>query len=133
LRVNEKGDSVHQACPKDFYVSPFLSMDCRYRFKIHPPRDDVVIAINETESGKPILTAMFAGKRKALSDASLFLMLLRHPLMTLKIIAAIHFEAVRLMFKGVKRHAHRAADSALRQKLHRVKHIPRIDSGALRL
>lgn len=119
LRVNENGNPVHQACPKDFYVSPFLSMDCRYRFKIRPPGDDVVIAINETESGKPILTAMFAGKRKALSDASLSLMLLRHPLMTLKIIAAIHFEAVRLMFKGVKRHAHHAAGSALRQKLHR--------------
>jgi hypothetical protein len=119
LRVDDDGSSIRQTCPKEFCVSPFLSMDCRYRFKIIPPEDDILIAINETESGKPILTATFAGKRKPLSDASLFLMLLKHPLMTLKIIAAIHFEAVRLMFKGVKRHAYRARGSSLRQKLQR--------------
>jgi len=119
LRVKDCGDSVHQTCEKDFYVSPFLSLDCRYRFTIRPPEDDVLIAINETESGNPILTATFTGKRKPLSDASLLVMLLKHPLMTLKIIVAIHFEAVRLMFKGVKRHPHGVSDPALRQRLHR--------------
>lgn len=119
LRVRDCGDSVRQTCEKDFYVSPFLSMDCGYRFEIRPPEDDVLIAINETESGEPILKATFAGKRKPLSDASLLAMLLKHPLMTLKIIAAIHFEAVRLMFKGVKRHPHGASGSTLRQTLHR--------------
>ena len=78
-------------------------------FKIRAPDDDVLIAIDEEEAGKPVLTATFSGKRKAFSDVSLFAMLLRHPLMTVKIIAAIHYEAVRLMWKGVRRHAHGAA------------------------
>jgi len=100
---------VRQECSKKFYVSPFLSMDCTYTFRIRPPRDDVMIAINETEANEPILTATFSGKRKPFSDAALLGVLLRHPLMTVKIIAAIHYEALRLMWKGVARHAHGAA------------------------
>jgi DUF1365 family protein len=119
LRVEGKNNLIHQACQKDFYVSPFLSSDCHYRFRIRPPQDDVLIAINETEAGQPVLTATFAGKRRPLSDASLLMMLLQHPLMTLKVIAAIHFEALRLMLKGVKRHAHGAHNVGLRQKLPR--------------
>ncbi|MGZ5935429.1 MAG: DUF1365 domain-containing protein, partial [Rhizomicrobium sp.] len=109
LRVDRDYALVRQRCVKDFYVSPFLSMDCAYNFKVRPPGNHVMIAINEEEAGKPILTATFSGKRKPLSDASLLAMLLRHPLMTVKIIVAIHFEAVRLMWKGVQRHAHGTA------------------------
>jgi DUF1365 family protein len=109
LRVENNGPLIRQHCPKAFYVSPFLSMDCAYDFTILPPGSDVMIAINEEEAGKTILTATFSGKRKPLSDASLLSMLLRHPLMTVKIIVAIHYEAVRLMWKGVRRHAHGAA------------------------
>jgi len=109
LRVANNDPLIRQRCAKDFYVSPFLSLDCTYNFKIRAPDDDVLIAIDEEEAGKPVLTATFTGKRKAFSDVSLFAMLLRHPLMTVKIIAAIHYEAVRLMWKGVRRHAHGAA------------------------
>jgi len=108
LRVGNDETVVRQQAAKDFYVSPFLSMDCAYNFKIRPPRDDVMVAINETEAGEPILTATFSGKRKPFTDAALLGVLLRHPLMTVKIIAAIHYEAVRLMWKGVARHAHGA-------------------------
>ena len=109
LRVGNDESIVRQQAVKDFYVSPFLSMDCTYNFKIRPPCDDVMIAINETEANEPILTATFSGKRKPFSDAALLGVLLRHPLMTVKIIAAIHYEALRLMWKGVARHAHGAA------------------------
>lgn len=109
LRVGHDDAVVRQQAAKEFYVSPFLSMDCTYDFRIRPPRDDVMIAIHEAECGTPILTATFSGKRKPLTDWTLLGMLLRHPLMTVKIIVAIHYEAVRLMWKGVARHAHRAA------------------------
>jgi len=113
LRVGNDEALVRHSCAKDFYVSPFLSMDCTYHFRIRPPGDDVMLAINEEEAGRPILTATFAGKRKALTDAALLGMLLRHPLMTLKVVAAIHFEAVRLMWKGVARHAHGTAPATI--------------------
>jgi hypothetical protein len=109
LRAGNDESLVRHSCLKAFYVSPFLSLDCAYDFTIRPPGADVTVAINETEAGAPVLTATFRGTRKPLSDGALLAMLLRHPLMTVKIIAAIHFEAVRLMWKGVARHAHGTA------------------------
>ena len=109
LRADKDAAIVRQHCAKDFYVSPFLSMDCSYDFTIRPPGEDVMIAINEEEAGAPILTATFSGARMPLTDASLASMLLRHPLMTVKVFAAIHFEAVRLTWKGVQQHARGAA------------------------
>jgi uncharacterized protein len=109
LRAGGGATVIRQHAAKAFYVSPFLSMDCAYNFRIRPPGENVVVAINEEEAGAPILTAMFSGKRKALTDGALIGMLLRHPLMTVKIIVAIHYEAVRLMWKGVRRHAHGSA------------------------
>jgi len=97
---------VRHGCPKQFYVSPFLSRDCRYHFRIRPPGADIAVAIHEEEAGRPILNASFAGARKALTDGALSRMLLRYPLMTLKVMVAIHYEAVRLMLKGVRRHPH---------------------------
>ena len=97
---------VRHACAKDFYVSPFLSADCRYHFRILPPGEKVAVTIHEEESGAPVLSASFSGQRRMLTDRALFSMLLAYPLMTVKVIAAIHFEAVRLMLKGVRRHRH---------------------------
>lgn len=109
LPVDHKAATIRQRCAKDFYVSPFLSMDCAYEFRIRPPGEDVSIAIHEEEAGKPILNASFYGRRHGLSDWSLVGALFRYPLMTLKIVAGIHFEAVRLMLKGIRRHDHRPA------------------------
>lgn len=106
LPVEKGAESIRQGCSKAFYVSPFLSRDCRYAFRIRPPADDVAIVIREEEADAPILDASFVGKRRALNDRALARMLLAYPLMTLKVIFAIHFEAVRLMLKGIRRHPH---------------------------
>jgi uncharacterized protein len=106
LPASGNGGAVNHGCPKDFYVSPFLSMDCDYAFRIEPPDESVLIAIRESEHGNPVLNAAFSGTRQPLTDGNLALALLRHPLMTLKIVGAIHFEALRLWLKRVPYHAH---------------------------
>ncbi|HSC59822.1 MAG TPA: DUF1365 domain-containing protein [Rhizomicrobium sp.] len=98
--------TINQACGKDFYVSPFLSTDCAYEFRIEQPGENILVAIRESEHGNPVLNAAFSGARQTLSDRNLALAVLRHPLMTLKIVAAIHFEAMRLWLKRVPSHAH---------------------------
>jgi len=100
------GAKPRHACDKGFYVSPFLSGDCRYHFRIQPPGESVMVAILEEEHGAPVLAAAFRGSRRALEDDTLIAMLMRYPLMTLKVIVAIHFEAMRLIWKGIKRHPH---------------------------
>lgn len=111
LPANPDVNEQEHGCDKTFYVSPFLSMDCAYRFRIQPPDENILISIQEAEAGAPILTAIFSGKRIALSGRSLAFVLLRRPLMTVKVIVAIHFEAVRLMLKRVRRHDHVPAPS----------------------
>jgi len=109
LPVVDDEKLVRHGCAKDFYVSPFLSRDCRYHFRIRPPQSDVAVTIHEDEGGEPVLTASFAGARRALTDRALLAMLLAYPLMTVKVVAAIHYEAVRLMLKGIRRHPHSPA------------------------
>ncbi len=105
-RPSDQPKIVRHGCAKNFYVSPFLSNACRYQFRIRPPASNVAVAIGEEENGRAILNASFAGDRRPLTDRSLAAMLLRYPLMTVKVVLAIHFEAVRLMLKGIKRHPH---------------------------
>lgn len=114
-RVGPKG--IRHACDKALYVSPFLSMDCRYHFHIMPPAQDVVVAINETETSEPVLHASFTGQRRELTDRALLGLLLSHPLMTLKVTAAIHFEAMRLWLKKVPIHRHAPSGERVAQTL----------------
>jgi uncharacterized protein len=105
--------SVRHACAKEMYVSPFVPMDCTYRFKIQPPTDQVMVAINESDRDGALLYAAFTGRRENLSDKALLTALLRYPLMTLKVMGAIHWEALKLWAKGVPVHRHTKADQPI--------------------
>lgn len=101
IAVTGPAGVVRQRAPKLHYVSPFVPMDARYDFLIRPPAERVTIRIDEADDDGHLLRAVFSGRRKALSDQALFSLLLAYPLMSLKVTAAIHFEALRLWLKGV--------------------------------
>jgi DUF1365 family protein len=96
------GAPVRQSADKVFHVSPFMDMEMRYNFELSAPGDRVRIVIREEDREGPILIASFDGAREALSDRALMRAFFRYPLMTVKIIAAIHFEAMRLLAKGLR-------------------------------
>ena len=93
---------VRQQQDKLFYVSPFIEMAMRYHFRIRPPDAHVQLRILETDSEGPLLAATFNGSRRALSTDQLLRACLALPLVTLKIIGAIHWEALRLWLKGAR-------------------------------
>ena len=93
---------VRQQQDKLFYVSPFIEMAMRYHFRISPPGDRVKLRILETDRDGPLLSATFSGRRRPLTTACLLRSLFALPLVTLKIVAAIHWEALRLWLKGVR-------------------------------
>lgn len=97
---------IHQSCDKQFYVSPFLDMDMRYAFSLTTPGDNLTVAIKGSDASGPIISTGLAGKRAPLTDASLVRAMLRHPLLTHKVIAGIHWEALRLWLKGLKIRPH---------------------------
>jgi uncharacterized protein len=93
---------VRQQQDKQFYVSPFIEMAMRYHFHVRPPDARVQLRILETDSEGPLLAATFNGSRRALSTIQLLRAFFAFPLVTLKIMAAIHWEALRLWLKGAR-------------------------------
>ncbi|MGZ5876078.1 MAG: DUF1365 domain-containing protein [Bradyrhizobium sp.] len=93
---------VRQQHDKLFYVSPFVEMAVRYHFRILPPGDNVKLRILETDRDGPLLAATFSGRRRALNTLTLLGSFFALPIVTVKIIAAIHWEALRLWLKGVR-------------------------------
>jgi DUF1365 family protein len=103
VKPGENSDAgVRQAQEKLFYVSPFIEMAMRYHFRVSPPGDSVKLRILETDRDGPLLAATFNGHRRALTTAALVRSFCSLPLVTLKIVAAIHWEALRLWLKGVR-------------------------------
>ncbi len=92
---------VRQSCSKRFYVSPFLEMAMTYHFRIMPPAQTTAITIAAHDRDGPVLLASFCGQRRSLTDASLMKALLLFPLATFKVVAAIHWQALKLFLKGV--------------------------------
>jgi DUF1365 family protein len=86
---------------KLMHVSPFIGMQARYHFSTARPDDTLRLVIRETQDDKPLLVASFFGHRTPLSDASLVRAFFTHPLMTVKVLVAIHYEAAKIFMKGV--------------------------------
>ena len=93
---------VQNNCKKKFHVSPFIEMDCEYFFKILKPDNKLSVVIDQYDKEGKIFFASQDGQAIEFNAKNLINSFLSHPLMSFKIILAIHFEAFRLWIKGVK-------------------------------
>ncbi len=99
---DDAGDALEQRCLKAFYVSPFMEMEIAYRFRVLEPAVRIALTIECSDAQGPVLIASLAGERHALTDAALLRAFLSFPLMTLKVVAGIHWEALKLWIKGMR-------------------------------
>tara|TARA_B100000029_G_scaffold447614_1_gene469506 strand:+ start:437 stop:1207 length:771 start_codon:yes stop_codon:yes gene_type:complete len=102
FRCSNNSSLILHKCDKKFYVSPFIEMKTYYNFRLLKPGNKLNVLIKQHDENGLLLIARQAGKRLDLTGTNLFSEFLTHPLMTIKIIAAIHFEAFRLWLKGIK-------------------------------
>jgi DUF1365 family protein len=93
---------VRQSAAKRLHVSPFMEMDLTYAFCVSSPGESLSVAIEASDAEGPMLTAVFAARRRPLTDRALLATWFTHPLVTLKVIAAIHWEAVKILAKGIR-------------------------------
>lgn len=91
---------------KQFHVSPFLPMEHDYRFRFEPPAATLRARIESFAGGERVFGASLSLERHEIGDASLARALARFPFMSLQIIAAIHWQALRLYGLGAAIHSH---------------------------
>jgi len=103
---------IHQACAKSFHVSPFLPIAGEYRFRLRPPGARLTIQIRHVIEEAETLLATHTARRQALGDAAILGNVIRHPLMTVKVIAGIHWEALFLWLKRARFHRRPAPPAA---------------------
>ena len=89
-------------CDKKFYVSPFIEMKTFYNFRLLKPGKNINVFIKQSDIDGTLLIASQVGQKLELNSKNLFAQFLKHPLMSFKVILAIHFEAFRLWAKGIK-------------------------------
>jgi DUF1365 family protein len=92
---------IRQETAKDLYVSPFMGMDMNYEFRGRTPRERLGLAVRGLDADGLLITAAMSARRRPLQDLDLLSAALSLPFMTLKVMAAIHWEALKLWLKGV--------------------------------
>ncbi|MDN5930628.1 MAG: DUF1365 domain-containing protein [Pseudonocardia sp.] len=96
LHTDESGSAETD---KDFYVSPFLTVDGTYRMSLPRPGDRLAVAVTLRQQGSTALTATVVGSRRPATPAALVRMLLRYPLMTYRTSALIRRHGITLWLR----------------------------------
>lgn len=112
LRPERDGSTFTAQMDKDFYVSPFIGPEGRYRVTVRESRRGLAIGINERQDGEPLLATSLNLTRLPLTARSVVRLLLGNPLVTYKTVAFIHIHAFRLWLRGVPFRRHSAAPLA---------------------
>ena len=90
-----------QGCRKELFVSPFAAQNGSYHFRVKYTEDRLTVGVAYADSDGPLIKTYFCGRARPLSDRLLGSLLIRLPLMTFKVMGAIHYEALKLWLKGV--------------------------------
>ena len=92
---------------KALHVSPFMQMSIDYTWRVGTPGERLAVTIeNRDADGGLVFDAQLALRRRALTHGALMRVLARHPAMTLRVLAGIYGQALRLRLKGARWHAH---------------------------
>jgi DUF1365 family protein len=102
FKVLKDTNLIQNNCSKKFHVSPFIEMNCNYFFRLLKPGNKISVIIDQYDNEDKILYASQDGIRSDFNTKYLIKSYLKHPIMTFKIILAIHYEAFRLWAKGIK-------------------------------
>ena len=103
------GGCFHRRATKHFYVSPFMGLDLEFDFRLATPGTHLDVHIDDFDKDGLILKSHLGGTRKPLTAASLLWFTLKYPLITLKVIFLIHWQAMKLWFARLPHHAKAAS------------------------
>ncbi|NCT54714.1 DUF1365 domain-containing protein [Candidatus Falkowbacteria bacterium] len=87
---------------KNYYISPFISHNNDLEWNFNIPKESFKMYINSLREGVATLKTCLDGERVEISNRRLFWIQLRYPLMTLRIIVLIHYQALKLFLKKIQ-------------------------------
>jgi len=93
---------LRQSCAKQFHVSPFMDMTMTYSFHVTPPAEGALVAVEGNDAEGRLISAVYSGTRRALTDANLMRAFIGQPLLAAQVLGAIHWEALKLWRKGLR-------------------------------
>jgi DUF1365 family protein len=93
-----------QSAKKAFHVSPFFAVRGKYAFSLQAPGDHLSLTVQNVVDGHIEHSASLTGVRAPLSDGRLLTAFLSLPFMTAGVVAAIHWQALRLWLRGARYH-----------------------------
>ncbi|MCI4660420.1 MAG: DUF1365 domain-containing protein [Neomegalonema sp.] len=103
---------------KEFFVSPFIDMEKTYRFTLSPPDEKLSLRIKESDAQGEYLIATWNGEAQPLSTGNLARFTASFPLMGVKVLLGIHWEALKLFLKGVRFLGHPGDDNVVKRRGH---------------
>lgn len=104
--ARRQGRALHWDFAKRFHVSPFMAMERDYRWSFTPPGADLRVHMDVRREGRREFAAHLHLQRRPLDGAALARVLWRYPAMTTQVVAAIHWQALRLWLKRTPVHPH---------------------------
>jgi DUF1365 family protein len=101
LRPHSPSPTFRAATAKSLYVSPFMPIDVQYAFAFTPPANRLVAHMKTLKAGSVCFDATLSLERHPWSAAEIRRALVRYPVMTATVMAGIHWQALKLWWKGV--------------------------------
>jgi len=97
--------NIRQSAPKRMHVSPFFDMRGGYRFALTPPEEKLIVSIQYGTESEKRMTATMSLRQRPWNTGQVLRLLLEMPMTPVKVIAAIHWQALKLFIRGAKFHA----------------------------
>ena len=102
---------------KEFHVSPFNPIDMQYRWQSTTPANHLTIHLENWKESKKVMDATMTLTRQEISSRSMNAIIIQFPWMTVKVISAIYWQALKLWLKGTPLHTHPKVDAANNNKI----------------
>lgn len=89
---------------KCFHVSPLFDLVGRYHFTFEKPGESLRVVLKETREGLPLIDTAMAGQGRPFSDAEMLRQVVRMPVQAVKVLAGIHWQALKIWLRGAQFH-----------------------------